>query len=1103
MVILVPTMRLIKYILFFVFLLNMENILAQFYNGSKMEFGKNRIQHSEYMWTHYNYEQFQVFFYEEGKNLADYVARSAHLQIGEFEGVFEHRLLTQIQFVVYNSQSQSRESNIGHYANEEGNGSGIARTHGNKVFLFFNGSHKDLDKQIRSGVAKVLLHEVIFGDDYKEVLKNSALITLPSWYLDGLIAYLSEKWSVETEDEIKEYFKSGKFKNFSNLSGVDAIFAGHSIWYYLADKYGENSIANILYMAKVNRNVENGFLFVLGKGTEQVLIDWREFYKAKILKDEIGKSKPSGLELLSKYKKQRNYNRFRLNSDSKFAAYVTNEMSQQKVWIYDVTKQKKDRIFKQGHKLDIEPDYSYPVIAWHPGGKILSVFYEEKGELLWLLYNVATKEKKIDRIVQIEKILEANYSHDGNKLVFSAIKNGKTDIYVYDIRARAHEQITDDFFDDRSPVFVENSKGIVFSSNRINDTMNVSGIRNYVYQKNTDLFRYNYSKKKGYKFSNQVLRRVTETAFINETSPQELPNGKVLFLSDENGVINQWEAELDSIVSFVDTAIHYRYFSNVKALSNYTKNVLWQDVNKKGDISLIFKDELKYQLQTITYDVISKNNYKLDNTTFKKRSAKEDSVVQYIVPIVKTITIDSIRRRRALDPDYIYTDYYLFSDDVEGENDSVIEIVKPNSSKEFVPLVISGFPTSDSVAPKVKLRNYELAFRTRNAGVELDNRFLNPQYQRYTGGGAYPNPGMNGFMKYSVVDLMEDYYVVGGFRIGGLESNEVFLSYIDRKKRLDKQYLLYRNTHLDLEKGDLNKNVTYEGIYRLSYPFSMVDRISTTFSLRYDQFLPLSVDKDLLSTDATHEYWPNIRVDYTFDNTRNLGTNLFSGTRFKVFSEYYQQAPEWSNQMLTLGADIRHYTKIHRTLIWANRIAGGTSFGSQRIMYYLGGVDSWLSPEFDSELAPGELRNGSNYLFQALATNLRGFDQNIRNGSSFMVMNSEIRWPLVKYFIKRPLSSSILNNFQLVLFGDVGTAWTGNSPFSEGNSLNEKKIIIGGQANTGLVTLKTNKEPIVGGYGVGVRSKIWGYFVRADWGWGIEDGVSKGRKFYLSLTTDF
>ncbi len=46
-------------------------------------------------------------------------------------------------------------------------------------------------------------------------------------------------------------------------------------------------------------------------------------------------------------------------------------------------------------------------------------------------------------------------------------------------------------------------------------------------------------------------------------------------------------------------------------------------------------------------------------------------------------------------------------------------------------------------------------------------------------------------------------------------------------------------------------------------------------------------------------------------------------------------------------------------------------------------------------------------------------------------------------------------------------------------------------------------EPIVFGYGVGVRTRLLGYFVRADWAWGIEDRIIQPRIFYLSLSTDF
>ena len=44
---------------------------------------------------------------------------------------------------------------------------------------------------------------------------------------------------------------------------------------------------------------------------------------------------------------------------------------------------------------------------------------------------------------------------------------------------------------------------------------------------------------------------------------------------------------------------------------------------------------------------------------------------------------------------------------------------------------------------------------------------------------------------------------------------------------------------------------------------------------------------------------------------------------------------------------------------------------------------------------------------------------------------------------------------------------------------------------------------IIWDFGFGLRSQLLGYFVRADWGWGVDDGLILPRVFQLSLSTDF
>ena len=43
---------------------------AQFYQGSNLDFGKNRVQYREFEWYFYPTEHFEVYYYQGGEQLA-------------------------------------------------------------------------------------------------------------------------------------------------------------------------------------------------------------------------------------------------------------------------------------------------------------------------------------------------------------------------------------------------------------------------------------------------------------------------------------------------------------------------------------------------------------------------------------------------------------------------------------------------------------------------------------------------------------------------------------------------------------------------------------------------------------------------------------------------------------------------------------------------------------------------------------------------------------------------------------------------------------------------------------------------------------------------
>ena len=75
---------------------------AQFYNGSQLTFGKNRVQFNERFWSYYDFKDYNVYFYQGGKSLAIFTAKYAEDEISKIEEKIDFKLNSEIQFIVFN-----------------------------------------------------------------------------------------------------------------------------------------------------------------------------------------------------------------------------------------------------------------------------------------------------------------------------------------------------------------------------------------------------------------------------------------------------------------------------------------------------------------------------------------------------------------------------------------------------------------------------------------------------------------------------------------------------------------------------------------------------------------------------------------------------------------------------------------------------------------------------------------------------------------------------------------------------------------------------------------------------------------------------------------
>jgi len=1070
---------------------------SQFYNGHQMDFGKSRVQYIDFYWQYYRFKKFDTYFYVGGNELAQQISIIADRKIKSIEKMFDYALDKRIIFIVYNKHSDFKQSNIGLVTeNDQYNIGGVTQISGNKVFIFNEGDFNKLEKQVNAAIAEVVITEMLYGSDFKDKVANSTLLSLPDWYTKGLISFVSEEWSFETENMVRDGIISGKYEKFSNLQGVDAVYAGHSLWYYVATKYGKSVIPNIVYLTRVSKNVESGFLFVIGTTLKYLSYDWLTHYDQMFYDaDQKRTMPPEESRINKKYKKNRVYKNPKISPDSKYLVYTTNIYGKYILWLYNTETKKHKRIIRREHKLDQLTDYSYPVVAWHPTGSLFTFITEEKGKIMLTFYIMETGKLETKEVFNFEKVLDMSYSQSGKYLIFSAVKNGYTDLYLYTVSSNTAEQLTDDIADDHSPRFINDSKQIVFSSNRLNDTIVFKNYRQSSMGKNDDIFIYDFETR------NPVLKRFTTTPYINESQPFQLKNDVFTYLSDENGIVNRYVAVYDSAISYIDTATHYYYYSRPHPVTNFKRNILDQDVNAaSGSVAQIIYHNGKYKL--FSSDLTTeKNSYsgKFFNTSFRRKITdnykKADSLT-----LIKKDSLQLINKKFE-ELLKLKTDS-SFNDTIIDINNFIFELERLKLSTLNTPRDTNSVNLQNDNPAFPKQLIYFTSFYPNQFVSQFDFGFLNASYQAFTGNAVYFNPGMNMLFKIGAQDLFEDYRITGGIRLAGnFESNEYLLSAENLKKRFDKQMVFHRQGFTNLVNNYYYKTISHELFFITKYPFSQVSKIKGTASLRHDKISVLSSEYFPLNAEGSFKIWGGVKLEYIFDNSRSLGYNLNTGTKFKVFGEIYKQINESESDLLVLGMDYRHYIKLHKCLIWANRFASSLSYGSSKLIYYLGSVDNWinLSPRVEKFNLGIPINDKVNYVYQTLATNLRGFTQNIRNGTHFAVINSELRWPIVKYFANKPINSDFLENFQVIGFFDIGSAWSGSSPNSDENAYQTQTI----STPPVTVIIDRDRDPVVFGYGFGVRTRLLGYFVRADWAWGVENSTILDGIFYLSLSQDF
>lgn len=1112
--------------------------------NTQVRFGQNRVQFKDFEWLYYDSDNFTTYFYPGGQEIGKFVIMAAEQTLEELEIETDFRVGGRITILVYNTINDLAQTNIG-LGNEMYNPGGTTRIFGNKLFVYFDGSHDNLLRELRKGIATVYIHTMLSGNVFQEIINNTAFFNMPGWFTQGLAAYLSENWNTTNDARLRDYILLHKKGDFSSLEKVDPELAGQSMWHYIASVHGDNAVRNTLYLSRINRNVNVGLGFATGSGMAATEQAWQRFYAERYARDVANRQDfPEESAVKVKTRKNRTFGQIAISPDASRIAYAIFDGGAFKVMVQDLENKKSRKIFKGGFRSDSYPhDQTYPQLAWNPSGSALSAIFEKRNKTYIHTWDVESGKKVRDEVRGFQRVNSFSYTFDNQNIVMAVQIRGQSDIYTLNLQSRISRALTDDIWDDATPAYIRSGsfEGIVFASNRPHDTLRREQLDTILPLGKYNLF---FLQQDGRPIT---LGRITDNPLSHQWQPAYFDEERFVFLSDENGLSNIYFAALDSVYLGKDSV----FLSYEEMLKDDFGNPLPGEENRKKEVEL-YSIRASIQPGTNLPVHVSAHSFARRSNASATLHTENSRLRLHIRPLpvdgsvpapAPTAYMQDLQRKEAQKPkrelpvpessspqpadattvspdtgmdDFLMGDFpFLF----RSEFDNTVlppseKIVEQGDSWTGTPAYSSSLAKASSNFRPSRFVPYRVQFSSDYVVTQLDNSILIQPYQSFSANaGVFSYPELSGMITLGISDLMEDHKIVGGFRIPVyFDGTQVFVSYENLKKRLDYRLLFYRNSYQE----DLAYNINGTNFFlpivgkikshyaeaSMSYPFDVIQSLRLVGSFQnYKRYIAIT-DPISATLPEDKENWTIGRLEYVYDNSKEIQMNILNGLRFKFFGEYMRNISEKKSNLYNVGFDIRHYQKVYRNIIWANRFAGASSFGPKKIAYFLGGVDTWLNPSYDFD-TPVDFNHG--YALQAAVNNLRGLPQNIRNGNSYFLINSELRIPIFSAFAKKPLRSSFLHNFQVVGFFDLGSAYKGLTPFDEQNPFTSEQIVYqAGGVPVTIINVDYFRRPTVLGYGAGIRSSLLGYFIRVDMAWGYNGTSSTAKPSWLfSLSKDF
>lgn len=1039
----------------------LTGLLALALSPLRAQFGQNIVQYDQYEWQFIQAPYFDIYFYGDDLTLAEFASAAAQEAYRQISDRLNWELQKRISIMVYQSHADFQQTNVTFSYMVEGIG-GVTELFKNRIVVPFEGSYADFRHVIHHELVHAVINDLIYGGSVQSIISGRVRYAIPGWMNEGLAEYLSAGWESNSDMYMRDLALQGDIPPIQQLGGLYAYRGGQSVWRYIAEKYGEESIAEIFSQIKNKGDVDKGIKAAIGSDIRLLSEQWKEHLKKEYWPDVAGRDRVKDVAFrVTNHEKIGNVYNIApsISPDGSKLAILANKHGNMEIILISATDGRfLKKLIKSGTKSAFEELHLLkPGIAWSPDGAKLA--FAAKAGSKDILYVVDIEDGNVERYPSgLEGIFNAAWSPDGEVVALVGNNGVKSDIYLLEVSTGTMTNLTDDIFAEYNPVWSPDGKSLAFGSDRADYP---------VYRFDADGVQYPFEQRKDplvgeslksvapdFKVSDfefnrsniftidrdgsNLVRRTFDDSHENfpvyaHTAPY------LLFTSDRSGINNIYMLNLESgeerAVTNVLTGI-----SDLN-LSVDDRRLYFTGFGESGFDIFRFNNPLELWDQA---QDIKPSNYLLAKASFSH---------------TKLVNQDRKQRNRTGSDNY---SRYVFGVD----DPAAYGAVRSDSSLT-------------AMLDEELLKDQDGKYRVH----DYRTRFTLDLVQSYAGFSTlYSVQGMTQFM---FSDMLGNHRISVATEMQiSLKNSDYFLTYHLLPYRTNYYFTIFHTAFLFQDLNGLNRLRHFGFDVSASLPIDRFRRIEagiTVTKAEWSQFTDDNFDRNYEEVGTVDLPTAIPRVGFVWDNAEWDFMYPVNGWRSSFQLNFSPKLNARSLEFTTLSFDVRRYQRLWAGTSLAARLSGGVSQGPDAQRFLVGGIPWILSSDEASRYKNPPFSLDDNNLktlyFSNYLTPLRGTQLMEMVGEKALLFNLEFRFPFLLYYFP---ALGYLGQMGGVAFIDAGRVWD--------------VIEIPGQ--TAIQTALT--------YGWGPRMILFGFPVQLDFAWEYKGPDKRDPKnWYITFGFDF